>query len=427
MSTVKKIGFWSVLSIVISSQVGSGIFLLPSTLAPFGYIGILSLLLTGLCATLLALIFANLCRQFTKTGGPHAFVYKAFGIKAAFFTAWTYWIISWISSVALVLTAVSYISYIFDCHNIYITITLKVAITIISMLLNLSGLYASRWLDFALTLLKIPSLVILPLICIPSINYSYFFISENYTIYSYLQALQAAAFITFWGFIGVETATAPAEAVINPTKTIPRAIIIGTSCVIAMYLLSNIAILGTVPNNILKVSTAPFAEAANIILGGHWNKIIAFTAIIICLSTLNAWILTSGQIALGAAKDQLFPQLFLKTNQQGAPIWGVIISSLGMVVLILCTINSNLAEQINFVINISVVAFLWIYVICTISYLKILSISSHNQINYSNIIISVIALTFCIWIMLGSGWYMLLSSLFFITTGIPVYLYITRV
>ncbi|KJV56366.1 amino acid permease family protein [Orientia chuto str. Dubai] len=426
MLTSKNIGFWSVLSIVVSSQVGSGIFLLPSTLAPFGYISILSWLLTGLGAIFLALTFSNLCKQFPKTGGPHAFVYQAFGKKAAFFTAWTYWVISWISSVALILTAVSYINYIIDCHNIYLTMILKITITIASMLLNLNGLHISRQLDFVFTLLKLLPLVILPLICLPSINYDYFITSNNYTVPLFLQNLQAASFITFWGFIGFETATAPAEAVINPTKTIPKAIIIGTSCVIAIYLLSSIAILGTVPNNILATSIAPFAEAANITLGNNWNNIIAFSAIIICLSTLNAWILTSGQIALGAAQDQLFPQFFLKKNQQNDPIWGVIISSLGMIVLILCTASSHLIEQINFVINISVIAFLWIYAICTISYLKIL-FTSELKTNYNNFIISVIALIFCIWIMLGSGWNMLLSSLSITATGIPIYIYTTSV
>ncbi len=387
----------------------------------FGSIGILSWILTGSGAIFLALVFSDLCRRFPKTGGPHVYVSKAFGKKIAFFTAWTYWVISWISSAAVVIAAVSYVSHIINDFNIYLILILEIIVTILLMLLNLCGLYASRKLDFLFFLLKIFPLIILPLICLPLINYDYFTLNDMSMTSSYIQTIQSASLVTFWGFIGVETATAPAESVFNPSKTVPRAIIIGTACVILVYLLSNIAVLGTVPNNILINSIAPFAESANIVLGGNWNKFIAFTAVIICLSTLNAWILTSGQIALGAAQDKLFPKLFLKKNKQGAPVWGIVLSSLGMVILLFCTIHPNLVNQIELIIDISVTAFLWVYIICIVSYLKIIFIS--EPVVTINSLIGITALIFCVWVIFGSNWCMLLFSLLITISGVPIYIY----
>lgn len=426
MEKTTKMGFWAILSIVISSQIGSGVFVLPKTLAQYGYISILSWIIAGIGGILLALIFAHLCKKIPRTGGPHAYVQYAFGAKAAFFTAWTYWVISWISSVALVCTATDNILYIIGIYNFYLNVWLKIIITTSLTILNVYGMHASRRLDFILILLKIFPLVILPALCLLTINYEYFVIEKQENISSvsaFLSTLQAASFVTFWGFIGVETATAPAEAVNNPTKNIPRAIIIGTICVTLIYLLSNIAILGTVAPNILTNHTvAPFAEAANKVLGGQWHNATALATVIVCLSTLNTWILTSGQISLGAAHDRLFPAIFLQINKHGAPAWGIFTSSLGMIIVILCTTYSSLSKQIDFVINVSVTAFLWVYAICIISYIKILY-NTQPQF-HSKYIAPIMALAFCIWIMCGTDYTMLSLTLLVPLSGVPIYLYV---
>ena len=75
----QKIGFWPLTSLVTGNLVGSGVLLLPSTLAKFGSIGILAWGITALGAIVLALIFAELSHKIPKNGGPYAFVSSAFG------------------------------------------------------------------------------------------------------------------------------------------------------------------------------------------------------------------------------------------------------------------------------------------------------------------------------------------------------------
>ena len=108
----RKMGFWSVFALVTGSQIGTGVFMLPSSLAPYGISSLYGWVLSSLGAIALALVFAALCAQFPKTGGPHVYVKNAFGKPPAFFTGWTYWIISWVSTTAVIVSSVGYLIWI---------------------------------------------------------------------------------------------------------------------------------------------------------------------------------------------------------------------------------------------------------------------------------------------------------------------------
>jgi APA family basic amino acid/polyamine antiporter len=417
MSPQSKIGFWSVVSIVLGSQIGSGIFMLPAGLAVYGGIGMVSWVASGAGAILLALVFAELCKKYPKTGGPHAYVQAAFGSHAGFFTAWSYWVISWVSSSAVVIAAVGYFSSMFGGFSPEVNLLLEIGLLIIFMGLNLLGVRTSGQAEFIFTLLKVVPLVLLPIACIPFFNIEHFE-PFNPSSLPASQALNAAALLTFWGFIGVECATTPAGSVENPEKTIPRALILGTIAVALIYLLSSSAIMGVVPIDELKVSKAPFADATRMIFGGNWHLAIAAVASVVCIGTLNAWILTSGQIALGAAQDRLFPAFFGRQNAQGAPIWGVIISCMGVIPLLFFTLNTDLAEQLNKIIEISVTAFLFVYGLCVISYLKI---SYQQQAPFIKKLLGWLALDFCGWTLMASDWTMVGLAVLVFASGIPVY------
>src|SRR5215471_2514340 len=94
------LGFWAVTSLVIGNVIGSSIFVLPSLLAPFGGLAIVSWLFTSAGAILLALVFARLAAQVPKAGGPYAYTRVAFGDFAGFIIASGYWIGLWASVAA---------------------------------------------------------------------------------------------------------------------------------------------------------------------------------------------------------------------------------------------------------------------------------------------------------------------------------------
>src|SRR5437660_787755 len=106
----QKLGFWQTFSLVVGSQIGSGVFMNPTNLAPYGLFAFGGWVISALGAISLALVFAQLCAWFPETGGPSVYVNKAFGKLPAFCTGFTYWIISWVSSTVVIIAAIGYLT-----------------------------------------------------------------------------------------------------------------------------------------------------------------------------------------------------------------------------------------------------------------------------------------------------------------------------
>ncbi len=419
----KKLGFGSVLAIVFGSQIGSGIFVVPSALAPFGIYSIYAWIIAGLGAIVLAFVFAELCSNFPKTGGPHVYVNEMFGRVPAFFTGWTYWLISWISSSVVVVTAVACLHPFFGSYQSpYLYLTLETALLLSLTYINCRSVVLSGKLEFILTLLKFIPFVAVPAIIFQNFDLSKTCVLPEYTKMPFEDMMLLATSIAFWCFIGVECATTPAGDIENPSKTIPRAIILGTISVALIYLINNVAIMGVIPSEILANSNAPFVDSINIVLGKNFSMIIAIITSLVCIGTLNAWILTSSQISLGLAKDNLLPKILARKNKDGAPYISVLISCLGMIPILILTKNESLSSQINYIIDFSVKSFLLVYTVCTLAYLKF-AVKIHS---FKKILLAVLALIFCGLMIFESSIESILIATLFTVSGIFVIPFIPK-
>lgn len=413
---LKKLKFLSVMSIVIGSQIGAGIFLLPARLAVLGPIGLFGWIVSGMGAILLALVFAQLSMQVSRGGGPHVYIEKAFGPKAAFFTAWAYWLISWIGSLAIVIAAVGYLCSLIGISNPLIILSLETIVLSSITLVNIRGTNIAGSLEILLTIMKCTPLIIIPLAGMYFIKTEHFH-SLNPMNLNILDAINTASIMTFWGFIGLETATTTAGIIDNPKKVIPQAIITGTLFVAVIYFFNSFGIMAVVPPNTLANSSAPYVEATQALFGSEWNIAMGLIAFVTCVGTLNAWVLTSGQIAVEAAKYKLFPAFFSKINKWGSPYISLLVSLLCNL-LILC-FTQGLLTQLNTFIDISVIIFIFIYLACTFAYLKI---TKKSKAGFLFKIIAILAIIFCIWILMFVSLKNLLLCSFFILSAVPVYI-----
>lgn len=423
MLATKKLGFGAVLAIVFGSQIGSGIFVIPSVLAPFGTFGIYGWLLAGLGAVLLAFVFAGLCSNFPKTGGPHVYVNEMFGSIPAFFTGWTYWLISWISSSVVVISAVACLHpFLGNNQSPYLYLSMEIALLMLLTYINCKSVVLSGKLELFLTILKFIPFVIVPLVIFQDMDLSKSTVIQEYANLPMFELLSLAASIAFWGFIGVECATTPAAAVENPSKTIPRAIILGTISVAIIYIINNVAIMGVIPSEILAKSQAPFVDAIDAVLGKNCSMIISIITSLVCIGTLNAWILTSAQISLGLSEDRLLPALFAKRNEAGAPYWSVLISCLGMIPLLIMTKSDSLSSQITYIIDFSVKSFLLVYLICICAYLKF----TYHSRQFMQLSLGCAALLFCIWMIIESSVQSVMIATLFTVSGVFVLPFVSR-
>src|SRR5262249_40265480 len=96
-----KFGLPQAMALIIGSIIGVGIFNLPTPLAAYGPITLISMALTTVGALALALLFAALSRRLPADGGPYAYARVAFGNGLGFANAWSYWITAWAGNAAI--------------------------------------------------------------------------------------------------------------------------------------------------------------------------------------------------------------------------------------------------------------------------------------------------------------------------------------
>lgn len=416
-----KIGFWAVFALVTGSQIGSGVFMQPASLAPFGIYSLLGWLISGAGAIALALVFAWLCAKFPRTGGPSVYVQEAFGPVAGFFTGWTYWVISWVSTTVLFVASIGYFSPLLGNPSALTRLFLELGLLFFLTWLNLRGVVAAGRAEFVLSLLKVIPLIIMPLAALFYFDQSNFMLDQSKTSESLSGTLSSVALLTLWGFIGLESTTTAAGSVRNPSKTIPRAIFLGTLSVAILYFFNSLAIMGMMPGSQLASSKAPYADAAQAIFGGNWYLVVSAIAAVVCIGTANAWTLSSGQAALGLAQDGLLPKAFATTNKNGAPKVGLITSCLGIAPILMLTANENLVAQINTIIDFSVTAFLFVYLACVLAFFKKAHTFKEKSPLY--ILAGLIAAAFCLWVLLETPWHIIAVASLFSVSGIPVFFY----
>lgn len=420
-----KIGLIPLTAIVVGSQVGSGVFMLPQMLAPYGVYAILGWLTSGFGALCLAMVFVGLVKRYPKNGGPHAYADVAFGSTTAFFTGWAYWLSCTLGSATVIAATVNYLTPIIGDLSPLQFAGAEIVFLIIISAVNLRGVHSAGNVETILGLVKLIVLFLLPMLGLYYFSGQNIQISPSLSGTSNLMLIGKAASLTLWAFLGVEAATTPAGSVENPTFTIPAALIIGTSCVAFLYVLNSISLMGLIPHESLINTHTPYVLATQLIFGGNWHLIIAMFSAIVCLSNLNAWVLAGGQIASGIAEDGLLPELFKKKNANGAPYWSIFLGCLVVVPVVLFTIDDNVSKQINIIIDLAVQASLMIYLICIASYFIILKREGKAWWHFEQII-AVIACLFCV-VMLGTSDIktLLYSSLFF-ASGLPIHLYWKR-
>ncbi|MDR2781748.1 MAG: amino acid permease [Holosporaceae bacterium] len=411
----KKIGFGAVLAIVFGSQIGSGIFVLPATLAPFGMFGVFGWVFAGLGAMLLAFVFADLCSKFPQTGGPHVYVQQVFGRLTGFFVGWTYWLVSWTSTSVVIIAAVASLSVFFgnDVHS-HLYLLLEILLLGIITAINCKSVGLAGRVESVLALLKFIPFVFVPIVLFCNFDVKNIALSPKYADFSIIKLIIMVTMESFWGFIGVECATAPAGAVENPSKTIPRAIIIGTFGVALIYFINNLSVMGVIPGDVLAASKSPYVDAINLVLGKNLSLIVSVITFIIMLGTANAWTLASAQISLGLAQEKLLPDFFNKKNKELAPYASVLISSIGMIPILMLSQDKNLSEQISNIIDFSVEVFLMVYAMCCLAFIKI---NAKNK-KAVKTIIGFMALIFCLTMIINSPIKSIIVALLFAASGV---------
>jgi APA family basic amino acid/polyamine antiporter len=338
-----QFGLTAAMALIVGSIIGVGIFNLPTSLAFYGPITLISMALTTVGALALALLFAALSRRLPADGGPYAYARAAFGNPLGFANAWSYWITAWAGNAAIAVGWVLYVEHFINKgHTKWVTVLLVLIGLWIPAVINLSGVKNMGSVQVVTTVIKFVVLAFMStvgLFFISSANFTPWNVSKESTI----TAIGGGMAIALFSYLGVETAAVAAAKVRNPDRNIPRATILGTIATAVVYMLSLIAVFGIIPSSKLAAASAPFSDAANAIFGGTWaGNVMAVAVIISGFGALNGWTMICAEMPLAAAGDGLFPARFKHISKNGVPAFGIVASTvLASIAMIINYLGSN--------------------------------------------------------------------------------------
>ena len=403
-------------------MIGSGIFLLPASLAPYGGVSIIGWLVAALGALMTALVFARMSRRFPGQGGPYRYAYDSFGPFAGFAVGWSYWISVCCGNAAIAVASTAYIGFFWPLlqespvHAMIVTLILLWSLT----LLNTKGVREAGIFQLVTTVLKFIPLAVLGLVS--------FFVFEpqsfkplNLSNQPLLSSVAATAALTLWAFLGLESATVPADTVKHPKISIPRATMIGFFIAAAVYISSQITIMSVVPNAQLQTSGAPFADAASILWGDGAAVVIAIAAVISALGALNGWILMQGQIPMSLARDGLLPSVFADKNNEGVSKAALFVSSGFISILVMSNFSEGMVALFTFAILVSTLAIFIPYLLSITAEFKVLIANWEHHKDYSSAITGLLAFFFYCWAISGIAGKALLWGVLLIVAGFPIY------
>ena len=444
----RKVGLWIATALVVGNMIGSGVFLLPASLAPFGGVSLLGWLLTSAGAMALALLMAGLARRIPRTGGPYAYTREGLGGLAGFLVAWGYWISIWTGNAAISVAFVGYLAAFVPALAQAPALGAGVALATIWLLtgVNALGVREAGILQLWTTVLKIFPLLALGTLGLLYLNPDHF-VPFNASGGSSLGAVTATATLTLWAFVGLESATIPADSVEDPGRTIPRATVLGTGLAALVYILATVGVMGILPAAEMGTSTAPFADAAARVWGGWARSLIALGAAISAFGALNGWILLQGQMPLAAARDGLLPGVFAKVSSRGTPVAGLVISSVLLTLVMGMNFTASLVDQFTFIILLSTLSVLIPYIFSALSELVMIGRERRGRGGVGRddpaipggegggrgleglgrrAVLAGVALLYSVWAAVGSGTDTLFWGLLLLLAGVPVYAWQVR-
>ncbi len=312
MAELKRVlGFWAILSLAISSIMGTGLFFGVAIGSSYsGNAFILAWVILTLIAVYISFYFAELVSMYPRAGGIYEFSKHAYNRFFSFLMGWIAWIVSNLTTALVVVAAIDYL--IPDPSRVWLRIGVSISFILMLNLVAFFGIEASA---FLLIIFAIASVSVLMSVILPGMfefNYSNFSPFLGFELYS----IAVAIFFLAESFFGWESATYLSEETQEPEKTIPKAIILGTLIVGILGLAVSIISLGVIPWKILAASDAPLSIVSERLFGDLGAKIVGIGIFITLIGSAAGGIVTMPRLILALARDKLFIAQFSSIHEK---------------------------------------------------------------------------------------------------------------
>ena len=426
MKGIRALTLPAVVALVVGNMVGTSMYTLPASLAhAVGPLGLVAWLLTAAGYLFVALVYASLGTRYPKTGGPYVYAREAFGEFAGFQTVWTYWFSAVIGNAAIVTGVVGYAVGLVPAlgNSAWAQFALAQALLWGLCALNVVGVRKSGWAQITFVVLNIAPLLVLSLVSLGSFDAARL---EPFAPNG-LGSLATGAALVVWAYSGVESATVPADEVAAPERTIRAGTLLGYAIATLVFLVTNLAVVGSLPNDVIASSPRPIALAVGQTLGPIPAAIVSACAIIAGLGTLNGWTLMAGRIPVTAAEDHIFFKSLAAVHPRfGTPHRALIVATAIASGLIFLYFQDTLLGVFNFIVLLSVLTTLLPHLFATAAELLL---ARRDPTRYDARarrrahLVAPIAFLFVMYTIYGVGPQVALWGFLVLLAGTPLYIF----
>lgn len=309
----RVLGLWDIVGIVVGGVVGSGIFIVPATVA----LGVRSPILIfavwvtgGLLSFFGALSFAELGAAFPQAGGMYVYLRESYGSLISFLFGWTTFLIVDSGAIATLAVGIStkYLPHFFPVSSLGAKL-ISVVFVAALVAVNYVGVRWGANLQNFLTIIKFTALIgVCVVLLVFAKGNTTNLISPAPESFSWglIGSFGVALVAVFWAYKGWEAATYSAGETRRPERNLPWGIFIGLIAVILVYFIANMAYLYVFPASEMAQSDRIASEAMNLVVGSVGASIIAVIIILSMVGAANQVILTSPRVYFAMARDGLF-------------------------------------------------------------------------------------------------------------------------
>ena len=419
-------GLFMATVIVVVNMIGTGIFLLPASMATIGSVSIYGWIVATIGATALAIVFAVLGSQMPKAGGPYAYARDTLGPYVGFQTNYIYWVSNLVGNIAVAATVTGYVVELFPVMKGTETIC-TVGIIWIATAINIAG---PRCVGFSTSWATMLAMV--PLIFV-AVGGWFWFDGDLYLAgwnphhESDWTAISMSVPFALWAYMGIESAAVDSQVIENPRRNVPLATILGLVIAAALYISTCVVLMGIIPMADLAKSSAPFADAALRTIGPWGAVVIAICAVLKTGSSLIGWTLNVSESARSAALDGLFPRVYGQIDRRGIPLGNFLISGVLMSLIVVATASPSLNDQFNEIVNMSVILVVLPYLYSVVSYLDCeWTFATSPLRRWFAIFVVAVACAYCLWVTLGSVENLTRDALILLFLSVPLYPFFKR-
>lgn len=415
---VRQLGLVAAIALVMGNTIGSGVFLLPASLAPFGWNAVGGWAVTISGALVLAYVLARLTRALPEADGAIGFVRRAFGRVPAFLISWVYLVSVWTAVVTIAVAAVSYLSSMLPAISARPFMPALVAVGLLwaLTLVNARGVKAAGQVQVVTLLLKVVPLLVVIALAAGALLAGSGEVAPFEPETLSLTALNGAAALTLWALLGFECASLAAARVRDPAVNVPRATMWGTALTGVLYLTVCSAIALMLPQAVASASPAPFATFVE----RYWSEgpaaLIAMFAVISCLGALNGWILMQGELARSMAERAMLPAWLAGTDARGTPVRALLVGSAIASVFALMNGSRTMQGLFEFLLLLSTSASLWLYLACAVAAVRL-----KVAVPWA-----LLGAAYALWTLWGAGVAASGLSLVLMVAGLPLYAWARR-